>query len=114
MIAEVALLNREGPMSLLRPGSTFELFEGQRLVAKGEVLFVHDREQSRLGRQKGAIKQPKKRKIEARIDAYEDAVNRAVGSRVCCLHCEWWECDVRASTRNSTSRKYVAGKDFTV
>ncbi|HZJ44469.1 MAG TPA: hypothetical protein VFD63_11915 [Pyrinomonadaceae bacterium] len=38
MIADVSLLNPEGPTRLLHPGSVFELFEGNRLVARGEVL----------------------------------------------------------------------------
>ena len=37
-IADVRLLNPEGPARLLHPGSVFELFEGSRLVAWGEVL----------------------------------------------------------------------------
>ena len=37
-IADVSLLNPEGPTRLLHPGSVFELFEGNRLVARGEVL----------------------------------------------------------------------------
>src|SRR5262245_14205439 len=38
MIADVRLLNPEGPVRLLHPGSVFELYEGDRVVAKGEVL----------------------------------------------------------------------------
>jgi hypothetical protein len=38
MIADVSLLNPDGPTRLLHPGSIFELFEGRRLVARGEVL----------------------------------------------------------------------------
>jgi putative transposase len=32
------LLSPDGSTSLLHPGSVFELFEGYRLVARGEVL----------------------------------------------------------------------------
>lgn len=38
VIADVHLLNPEGPTRLLHSGSVFELFEGHRLVARGEVL----------------------------------------------------------------------------
>ena len=38
VIADVSLLNPDGPNRLLHPGSVFELFEGRRLVARGEVL----------------------------------------------------------------------------
>jgi hypothetical protein len=38
VIADVSLLNPQGPTNLLRPGSMFELFEGHRLVARGKVL----------------------------------------------------------------------------
>lgn len=38
MVAYVSLLNPAGPTNLLHPGSIFELFEGHRLVARGEVL----------------------------------------------------------------------------
>jgi hypothetical protein len=38
IIAEVSLLNPDGPIRLLHSGSIFELFEGNRLVARGEVL----------------------------------------------------------------------------
>ena len=38
VIADVHLLNPEGPSRLLHSGSVFELFEGNRLVARGEVL----------------------------------------------------------------------------
>jgi len=37
-IAEVRLLNPEGPTRLLHPGSVFELYEGSHVVARGEVL----------------------------------------------------------------------------
>jgi len=37
-IAEVRLLNPAGPTRLLHPGSVFELYEGSRLIARGEVL----------------------------------------------------------------------------
>src|ERR1041385_1828592 len=37
-IAEVRFLSPDGPMRLLHPGSIFELYEGRRLVARGEVL----------------------------------------------------------------------------
>jgi hypothetical protein len=38
VIADVSLLNSDGPTKLLHQGSVFELFEGHRLVARGEVL----------------------------------------------------------------------------
>jgi hypothetical protein len=38
VIADVSLLNPDGPIRLLHPGSVFELYEGRRLVARGEVL----------------------------------------------------------------------------
>ena len=38
MIADVSLLNPEAPARLLHQGCVFELFEGDRLVARGEVL----------------------------------------------------------------------------
>jgi len=38
MIADVSLLNPDGPTNLLHHGSIFDLFEGNRLVARGEVL----------------------------------------------------------------------------
>ena len=38
MIADVKFLSPDGPMKLLHVGSTFDLFEGRRLVARGEVL----------------------------------------------------------------------------
>lgn len=38
LIADVRFLNPEGPVRLLHPGGAFELYEGPRLVAKGEVL----------------------------------------------------------------------------
>ena len=38
MIADVSLLNPDGPATLLHPGSVFDLFEGRQLVARGEVL----------------------------------------------------------------------------
>jgi hypothetical protein len=38
IIADVSLLSPEAPTRLLRPGSIFELFEGHRMVARGEVL----------------------------------------------------------------------------
>lgn len=37
-IAEVRLLNPEGPSEYLHKGNAFELYEGRRLVARGEVL----------------------------------------------------------------------------
>jgi hypothetical protein len=36
--SELRLLSEDGPVHLLYPGSQFELFEGRRLVATGEVL----------------------------------------------------------------------------
>ena len=38
VIADVSLLNPDGPARLLHPGSTFDLYEGYQLVATGEVL----------------------------------------------------------------------------
>ncbi len=38
VIANVSFLNPDGPTRLLHPGSVFELFEGHRLVARGEML----------------------------------------------------------------------------
>ena len=38
VVADVSFLSPDGPVKLLRPGSIFELFEGRRLVARGEVL----------------------------------------------------------------------------
>lgn len=38
MIADVRFLMPEAPVELLHPGSTFELFEGSKVVARGEVL----------------------------------------------------------------------------
>jgi hypothetical protein len=38
IIADVRFLNPEGPTRLLHSGSVFDLFEGHRLVARGEVL----------------------------------------------------------------------------
>jgi hypothetical protein len=38
VIADVSLLNPDGPTRLLHSGSVFELYEGRRLVARGEVL----------------------------------------------------------------------------
>lgn len=38
IIADVHFLNPEGPTRLLHSGSVFDLFEGDRLVARGEVL----------------------------------------------------------------------------
>ena len=38
VIAEVRLLNPDGPTRLLHSGSKFDLFEGYQLVARGEVL----------------------------------------------------------------------------
>jgi hypothetical protein len=37
-VAMVGLLNPDGPTELLHHGSAFELFEGYRLVARGEIL----------------------------------------------------------------------------
>lgn len=37
-IADVRFLSPEGPTRLLHPGSVFELYEGRRMVARGEVL----------------------------------------------------------------------------
>jgi hypothetical protein len=38
MITDVGFLSPDGPMRLLHVGRVFELFEGRRLVARGEVL----------------------------------------------------------------------------
>jgi len=38
MATDVGFLSEDGPMRLLHPGSIFELYEGRRLVARGEVL----------------------------------------------------------------------------
>ena len=38
MIADVSLLNPDGPTGLLHQGSVFELYEGRQVVARGEVL----------------------------------------------------------------------------
>lgn len=38
VIAEVRCLSSDAPSHLLQPGSKFELYEGSRLVAHGEVL----------------------------------------------------------------------------
>jgi hypothetical protein len=38
MNADVTLLNPDGPRNLLHRGSVFELYEGRRVVARGEVL----------------------------------------------------------------------------
>jgi hypothetical protein len=38
VIADVSFLNPDGPTTLLHSGSVFELYEGHRLVARGEVL----------------------------------------------------------------------------
>ena len=38
MITDVRFLSPDGPMELLHVGSVFDLFEGRRLVARGEVL----------------------------------------------------------------------------
>lgn len=38
VIADVSFLADDAPSHLLHPGSNFELFEGHRLVAKGEVI----------------------------------------------------------------------------
>jgi len=38
VVTEVGLLMPNAPAELLRPGSSFELFEGNKLVATGEVL----------------------------------------------------------------------------
>lgn len=38
MTTDVRFLSEDGPMRLLHPGSKFELYEGRRLVARGEVL----------------------------------------------------------------------------
>jgi len=38
VIANVSLLNPQGPTRLLHPSSVFELYEGNQLVARGEVL----------------------------------------------------------------------------
>ncbi len=38
MIADVRFLMPEAPVELLHTGSTFELFEGAKVVARGEVL----------------------------------------------------------------------------
>jgi hypothetical protein len=37
-IVDVRLLSSEGPSDLLREGCVFELYEGRKLVARGEVL----------------------------------------------------------------------------
>ena len=39
-IANVQFLIPEAPTHLLRPGGQFELYEGRRLVARGEVLAL--------------------------------------------------------------------------
>jgi hypothetical protein len=38
MTADVSFLAPEAPVELLRTGSTFQLFEGAKVVARGEVL----------------------------------------------------------------------------
>ena len=38
VIADVRFLAPDGPCNLLHQGSVFELFEGRRMVARGEVL----------------------------------------------------------------------------
>jgi hypothetical protein len=38
MITEVRFLVEDAPSHLLYPGSKFELYEGRKLVAKGEVI----------------------------------------------------------------------------
>lgn len=38
VIVDLRFLVENGPKNLLYPGSKFDLFEGPRLVAKGEVL----------------------------------------------------------------------------
>jgi hypothetical protein len=38
VVAEIRLLAHEAPSHLLDPGSKFELYEGHRVVARGEVL----------------------------------------------------------------------------
>jgi hypothetical protein len=38
MDVEIRMLIEGAPESLLQPGSVFELFEGRRCVAKGEIL----------------------------------------------------------------------------
>lgn len=38
MVVDIRMLAEDAPQELLVPGSRFELFEGKRLVARGEVL----------------------------------------------------------------------------
>jgi hypothetical protein len=38
MIADVSLLNPDGPTTLFHRGSRFELYEGRQVVARGTVL----------------------------------------------------------------------------
>ncbi len=38
MVVNVAFLSPDAPQILLQPGATFELYEGKRCVAIGEVL----------------------------------------------------------------------------
>jgi len=38
ILAELRFLVKEAPSHLLEPGSKFELYEGRRVVARGEVL----------------------------------------------------------------------------
>jgi len=37
-VAEISFLVEEGPQELLQPGSKFDIFDGSRLVASGEVI----------------------------------------------------------------------------
>lgn len=38
MVADVKFLSPDAPMSLLQTGAIFELYEGKRCVARGEVM----------------------------------------------------------------------------
>ena len=37
-VAEISFLVEEGPQELLQPGSKFDIFDGSRFVAAGEVI----------------------------------------------------------------------------
>jgi hypothetical protein len=38
MIADVSLLNPDGPTGILHSGNVFELYQGRQVVARGEIL----------------------------------------------------------------------------
>ncbi len=53
--AELWLLTKDAPSHLLQPGSKFELYEGHRMVARGEVLSASVKPSSEIIRSDLAV-----------------------------------------------------------